>query len=315
MSQAKQYVLAVPNFSHGRDKGIVDEVSAQVKGIEGVTLVGVEPEHDFNRTVVTIIGQPEPLKKALVKMGAKAAELIDMRQQKGTHPRIGAEDTLPIFPFLNISLEETTALAEEIGKEFFEATKIPVYFAGENARTPDRASFAFIRKGQYEGLRQLLIEAKDDPARAAEYKARKPDLSLDGLLNDKAGATIVSCEANGLTAYNIFLNTENLEVAKAVAKAVRGPSGGFSSIRAVGIKFPEHEGVVVSMNMFDCLNTPIQRVFEFCRREAARFGVSVTGSQLVGPIKLESIVQSFIYSLGLEDFRQDQILETHLMNL
>jgi glutamate formiminotransferase/formiminotetrahydrofolate cyclodeaminase len=134
-------------------------------------------------------------------------------------------------------------------------------------------------------------------------------------LSDKAGGAIVSCEANGLTAYNIFLATENLDIAKNIAKAVRGPSGGFSSIRAVGIKFPEHEGVVVSMNMFDCVNTPIQRVFDFCRREAARFGVSVTGSQLVGPIKLEAVVQSFIHSLSLEDFRQSQILETHLMDI
>lgn len=310
----KQYVLAVPNFSNGQDQKIIDEVTAQVKGIEGVTLVSVEPEQDFNRTVVTIIGEPQPLKTALVKMGAKAAELIDMRQQKGSHPRIGAEDTLPIFPFKNITLEECKALAEEIGKEFFEATKVPVFFAGENSRTPDRASFAFIRKGQYEGLRQLLIDAKDDPARAEEYNARKPDYSTDGLLSDKAGATIVSCEANGLTAYNIFLGTENLDIAKSIAKAVRGPSGGFSSIRAVGIKFPEHEGVVVSMNMFDCMNTPIQRVFEFCQREAARYGVAVTGSQLVGPIKLESILQSFIYSLNLEGFREDQILETHLLS-
>lgn len=311
----KQYVLAVPNFSNGRDPEIIDEVTAQVKGIDGVTLVSVEPEYDFNRTVVTIIGEPQPLKKALVRMGATAAGRIDMRGQKGSHPRIGAEDTLPIFPFKNITLEECTALAEEIGREFFEATKVPVFFAGANARTPDRASFAFIRKGQYEGLRQLLIDSKDDASRSAEYDTRKPDLSVDGLLSDTAGATIVSSEASGLTAYNIFLGTENLDIAKAVAKAVRGPSGGFSTIRAVGIKFPEHEGVVVSMNMFDCVNTPIQRVFEFCRREAARYGIPVTGSQLVGPVKLESIVQSFIYSLGLEGFREDQILETHLMNM
>ena len=313
MADSKKYVLAVPNFSNGRDATIIEEVTAQVKGIDGVTLVSVEPEEDFNRTVVTIIGEPQPLKKALVKMGAKAAELIDMRTQKGSHPRIGAEDTLPIFPFKNVTLEECKALAEEIGKEFFEATKVPVYFAGENARTPDRASFAFIRKGQYEGLTALLKEAKDDPARKDEYDSRKPDYSTDGLLSESAGGTIVSCEANGLTAYNVFLGTENLDIAKAVAKAVRGPSGGFSSIRAVGIKFPEHEGVVVSMNMFDCMNTPIQRVFEFCQREAARFGIPVTGSQLVGPIKLESIVQSFAYSLGLEGFRDDQILETHLV--
>jgi glutamate formiminotransferase/formiminotetrahydrofolate cyclodeaminase len=315
LSDKKQYVLAVPNFSNGQDKNVIDQVALEVSEVSGVKLISVEPEHDFNRTVVTFIGEPQSVKNALINMGAKAAELIDMSLQKGSHPRIGAQDTLPIFPLLNISLEECTALAEEIGKEFFEKTKVPVFFAGENARSSERASFAYIRKGQYEGLRQLLLDTKSNINRVKEYEERKPDYSVDGLLNDKAGGTIVSCEASGLTAYNIFLGTENLDIAKYIAKAVRGPSGGFSSIRAVGIKFPEHEGVVVSMNMFDCVNTPIQRVFDFCRGEAARFGVSVTGSQLVGPIKLEAVIQSFMYSLSLEDFRQSQILETHLMDI
>ena len=315
MPDKKQYVLAVPNFSNGQDKTVIDQITSEVSKVSDVKLIGVEPEHDFNRTVVTFIGEPRPVKKALVNMGAKAAALIDMRAQKGTHPRIGAQDTLPIFPFLNITLEECTSLAEEIGKEFFEKTKIPVFFAGENARSPERASFAYIRKGQYEGLRQLLLDTRSDPNRVQEYEERKPDYSVDGLLDTQAGATIVSCEANGLTAYNIFLGTENLDIAKDIAKAVRGPSGGFSSIRAVGIKFPEHKGVVVSMNMFDCIHTPIQRVFEFCRKEAERFGVPVTGSQLVGPIRLEAVIQSFMYSLTLEDFRQSQILETHLMDI
>lgn len=315
MSDNRKYVLAVPNFSNGQDPEIIEQVTAQVRAVEGVTLVSVEPEHDFNRTVVTMIGEPQPIKTALVRMGKKAAELIDMSRHKGSHPRIGAEDTLPIFPLMNITLEETTALAEEIGREFFEETGVPVFFAGENARTPERAAFAYIRDGQYEGLRRLLLDTRDDPARQEQYTARRPDYSTDGLLSDRAGATIVSCEDNGLTAYNIFLNTEDVSIAKAIARAVRGPSGGFTSIRAVGIKFPEHPGVVVSMNMFDCVNTPIKRVFDFCQREAARFGVAVTGSQLVGPIKLEAIVQSFVYSLRLEEFRTEQILETHLIGM
>lgn len=310
-----QFVLAVPNFSNGRDKALIDAVVAEINTVAGINLVSVEPEADFNRTVVTMIGEPGPIKQALVKMGKKTTELIDMTRQEGSHPRIGAQDTLPIFPFKNITLEETKALAEEIGREYYDATGVPVYFAGVNARTPDRASFAYIRKGQYEGVRQLLLDIKNDPARAEEYNNRKPDLSKDGLLSDKAGATIVSCEENGLTAYNVFLGTENLDIAKTIAKAVRGPSGGFSTIRAVGIKFPEHEGVVVSMNMFDCISTPVPRVFEFCKREAARFGVNVTGSELVGPIKLDAVMVGFAYTLGLESFKESQILETHLMGL
>ncbi|KNF06964.1 glutamate formiminotransferase, partial [Gottschalkia purinilytica] len=186
--------------------------------------------------------------------------------------------------------------------------------AAENARSEERKALAFIRKGQYEGLRDLLKEIKDDSSRKEEYDSRKPDLSKDGLLSEKSGATIVSAEAEGLTAYNIFLATENVDIAKKIAKGLRGPSGGFSTIRAVGIKFPEREGVVVSMNMFDCVNTPIYRPFEFVKREAARYGVAVTGSEIVGPIKLEYIINSLEYFLGLEEFRRDQILETHLMD-
>lgn len=310
-----QYVLAVPNFSNGRDTDIIEAVTAEIKSIPKINLVSVEPEHDFNRTVVTMIGEPEAVKKALIAMGKKASELIDMRKQTGSHPRIGAQDTLPVFPFKNITLEETVALAEDIGKAFHEATGVPVFYAGLNARAPDRASFAYIRKGQYEGLRQLLIDTKSSPTRAEEYNSRKPDLSKDGLLSDTAGATIVSCEENGLTAYNIFLATEKVEIAKEIAKSVRGPSGGFSSIRAVGVKFPEHEGVVVSMNMFDCIKTPIPRVFEFCKREAERFGIAVIGSEIVGPIKLDAVMTSVAYALNLEKFTLSQILETHLMNL
>ncbi|MCL2367411.1 MAG: glutamate formimidoyltransferase [Oscillospiraceae bacterium] len=310
----KQYVIAAPNFSNGRDADVIAAITDPLKDIPGVILVGVEPEHDFNRTVVTLVGEPGPIKEALVAMAQRTVAQIDMREQSGSHPRIGAQDSLPISPLKNITIEETTALAEEIGQAFHAASGVPVFFAGLNARTPERESFAYIRKGQYEGLRQLLLDLEDDPTRAEEYNNRKPDLSTDGLLSDRAGATIVCCEATGLTAYNVFLGTENVEIAKTIAKAVRGPSGGFSSIRAVGIKFPEHAGVVVSMNLFDCINTPIPRVYEFCKREAERFGVSVIGSEIVGSIRLEAVLESFVYSLGLENFKAEQILETHLMD-
>ncbi|AFS77381.1 bifunctional glutamate formiminotransferase/formimidoyltetrahydrofolate cyclodeaminase FtcD [Gottschalkia acidurici 9a] len=312
MSQEKQYILAVPNFSDGRREDVIEAVTGELKGIEGVKLVSVEPEHDFNRTVVTVIGEPAPLKEALIKMASKSIELIDMREQSGTHPRIGAQDTIPLFPLMNATVEECVKLADEIGKELHEKTGVPIFYAADNATTEDRKALAFIRKGQYEGLRDLLKEIKDDASRKDEYESRKPDLSTDGLLSDKSGATICSAEAEGLTAYNVFLNTEDVDIAKKIAKAVRGPSGGFSTTRAVGIKFPEYQGVVVSVNMFDCENTPVYRVFELVKQEAARYGIAVTGSELVGPIKLAYVVNSLEYYLGLQGFRIDQILETHL---
>jgi len=305
---AKKHILAVPNFSEGRRKEVIEAIADEIRKVEGVKLVSVEPEFDFNRTVLTIIGEPEPLKEALLNMAGKCYELIDMREQKGSHPRIGALDTIPIFPLRNISLDECINLSEEIGQELFKKYQVPVYFSAENARTEEKKSISFIREGQYEGLKKLL-EDKNHP----DYEKRKPDLSVDGKLSDRYGATIVSAAIEGLTAVNVFLSTENLNIAKEIAKGVRGPSGGFSTIRAVGIKFPERDGVVVSMNMFDCAKTPIYRAVEFVKQEAKRYGVIVTGSEIVGPVKLDHLLNSLEYYLGLQGLRKEQILETHLM--
>lgn len=310
----KQFILAVPNFSEGRRQEVIDAIAETIKNRDGVKLINVEPEHDFNRTVLTIIGQPAPLKEALLDMAAKSYELIDMSEQEGSHPRIGSQDTIPLFPFRNITLDEVTKLAEEIGNELHEKHGVPIFFSGENAKTKDKASISFIRKGQYEGLKDLLNETKEDPEKSKEYNSRKPDLSLDGLLSEKLGATIVSADMEGLTAYNIFLNTEDLSIAKEIANSLRGPSGGFSTIRSVGIKFPERDGVVVSMNLFDCSKTPMYRAFEFVKQEAEKYGVAVTGSQLVGPVKLEYLLNNLLHYLRLEEYDMEQILEYHLMN-
>ncbi|SET52634.1 glutamate formiminotransferase [Natronincola peptidivorans] len=301
MTAEKKYILAVPNFSEGRRKEVIESIVEPLRSVEGVTLISYEPEYDFNRTVVTLIGEPEALKEALLMMAGKSYQLIDMEKQQGTHPRIGAQDTIPLFPFKNISLEECKALAEEIGEEVFKRYEVPVYFAGANARTEEKKSISFIRQGQYEGLKQVVHQEE-----------RKPDIG-PAALHPTAGATIISADYEGLTAYNVFLATEDITIAKAIAKGVRGPSGGFSTVRAVGIKFPERSGVVVSMNMFDCGATPLYRTFNFVKQEAARYGVAVTGSEIVGPVKLDYLLNSLEYYLGLENFRKDQILESHLM--
>ena len=304
----KKFMLAVPNFSEGRRQEVIDAVAGAIKNKEGVKLIGVEPEHDFNRTVLTIIGEPAPLKEALLEMAAKSYELIDMTVQEGTHPRIGGQDTIPLFPLMNTTVEECKELAEEIGKELFEKHQVPIFFSGENARTEDKKSISYIRKGQYEGLKALL----DDPNHP-DHEARRPDLSVDGKLSPELGATIVSADKEGLTAYNVFLATEDVNIAKQIAKAVRGPSGGFSTTRAVGIKFPERTGVGVSINMFDCANTPLYRAYELVKLEAQKYGVAVTGSEIVGPVKLEYLLNNLNHYLGLQGLKDEQILETHLM--
>lgn len=308
-NQDKQYILAIPNFSNGRDQEVIVAVSGAIKGREGVKLISVEPEHDFNRTVLTIIGEPAPLKEALLAMAEQSYKHIDMREQKGSHPRIGSQDTIPLYPFSNIELNEVKALAKEIGEELYEKHGVPIFFAADNASNEDRKSISYIRKGQYEGVKALL-----DDENHPDRDARKPDLSKDGKLSPQYGATIVSAEMEGLTAYNVFLATEDLSIAKEIAKAVRGPSGGFSTVRAVGIKFPEREGVVVSMNMFNCGQTPLYRTFELVKLEAQKYGVAVTGSELVGPTKLEYLLNNLTHYLGLQGLRMDQILETHLMS-
>lgn len=307
-NKEKQYILAIPNFSNGRDEEVIEAVSGAIKNREGVKLISVEPEHDFNRTVLTMIGEPAPLKEALLEMAAQSYKHIDMREQKGSHPRIGSQDTIPLYPFSNIELDEVKELAQEIGEELYEKHGVPIFFAAENAINEDRKSISFLRKGQYEGVKALL-----DDENHPDREARKPDLSKDGKLSPQYGATIVSAEMEGLTAYNVFLATEDVSIAKAIAKAVRGPSGGFSTVRAVGIKFPEREGVVVSMNMFNCAQTPLYRTFELVKLEAQKYGIAVTGSELVGPTKLEYLLNNLEHYLGLQGLRMDQILETHLM--
>lgn len=314
MGDKKQYVLAVPNFSEGQDKEKIERIVEPLRHVEGIKLISVEPEEDFNRTVVTFIGDVESVKKALITLGKSSTAEIDLRKHHGSHVRIGAQDTLCVSPLRNVTLDECVDLAREVGEEFFAETGIPVYYSGANACNEDRQAFAYIRKGQFEGLRDLLKATKNDPERQDEYNARKPDLSKDGLLDEKCGATICSAEERGLTAYNVFLNTEDLSIAKAIAKAVRGPSGGFSSIRSAGVKFPEHKGVVVSMNMFDCVQLPIYRLLNFIKAQAAKYGVMVTGTQLVGPVRMEAVISSFVESLSLEDFRESQIIESHLLD-
>ncbi|MDW7674122.1 MAG: glutamate formimidoyltransferase, partial [Bacillota bacterium] len=247
--------------------------------------------------------KPEPLKEALLKMAGKSIELIDMEVQTGNHPRIGAQDTIPIFPLKNISLDECRELAEEIGKEIYNRYEVPVFFAGENARTPERKALDFIRKGQYEGLKLV-----------AHTPERAPDIG-PAALHPSAGAVIVSAGQTPLVAFNVILGTSDLQVAKSIAKIVRGPSGGFTTVRAVGIKFEERNQVVVSMNMFDYANTPLYRTFELIKLEAQRYGVPVVGSELIGVVPLEAIVNSLEYFLKLENFDRNQILENNLLGL
>lgn len=298
-----QFVHAVPNFSEGKRKEVIEAVVGPLRDTSGVKLIDYYPDPDFNRTVVEVVGQPDPLKASLLSMAGKAYELINMEQQRGEHPRIGAQDTIPLFPLRNITLAECVEIAENIGQEIFERFGVPVYFCGENARSEQRKNLDYIRAGQYEGLKNVV-----------HLPERAPDIG-PAALHPTAGATIVSAAAAGLVAVNIILNTDDVNIAKAIAKMVRGPSGGFSTIRAIGLAFEERNQVAVSMNMFDTNRTPIYRVFKLIESEAQRYGVSVVGSQIVGTLPQEALINCAEHFLKLEDFNRDQIIENHLIGI
>ncbi|HOQ09605.1 MAG TPA: glutamate formimidoyltransferase [Syntrophomonadaceae bacterium] len=298
-----KFIHAVPNFSEGRRKEVVEAIVSELRDIDGVKLIDYYPDPDFNRTVVEVIGKPEPLKEALLNMAGKAYELINMEEQRGNHPRIGALDTLPIFPLVNITLEECVVIAEEIGQEIYNRYQVPVYFSGENARCEERKSLDYIRKGQFEGLREV-----------AHLPERAPDIGPPAL-HQTAGATIVSSAMTGFVAVNVILGTADLNIAKNIARAVRGPSGGFSTIRSMGLYFEQRGQVAVSMTMFDTNKTPIYRVFNLIVDEANRYGVPVVGTQIIGTLPQEALISCAEYFLKLENFNRDQIIENHLIGL
>lgn len=299
----KQFIHAVPNFSDGRREEVIAEIIRPFQETPGVKLVGHFPDADFNRTVIEAIGEPKPLKEALMAMTEASMRLIDMNHQTGNHPRIGAQDTIPVFPLQNITLEECVAYIEDLGQEIYKTLSLPVYFSGENARCEERKNLGFIRKGHYEGLKEV-----------AHTPERKPDLG-EGKLHPTAGAVIVSAGSSPLLAFNVILDSDNLEVAKKIAKGVRGPSGGFSTVRSVGLMFTERNQVCVSMNMFDYEATPVYRTFEFVKREAARYGINVVSTEIVGTVRQEALMLAAEYFLQLEHFDRAQIIDNHLVGL
>jgi glutamate formiminotransferase/formiminotetrahydrofolate cyclodeaminase len=308
-----KYLLANPNFSEARNLETVEKIIDAVKDIDGVKLVKYEPEGEFNRTVVTLVGTPDPLMEALVSLTAKCVELIDMREHSGTHPRMGAMDVIPVYPFKNVTIDEAVEFSRELADRIFEKTEVPIFFTGSSATSEKRKKLPFIRKGQFEGLRDLLKDSRDLPERSEEYESRKPDLSVDGLLDEKAGGTVIGAFEDIAAFFNIFLDTEDLSIAKRIADSIRADRGGFSTVQAIGIKFDGRPGTVVSINVMDCNKTPIYRPFETVKREAERYGARVTGSELVGIVRLDFIINCFEHQLQLEGFKREHIVETHLM--
>lgn len=290
-------VECVPNFSEGRDKAKVDAIIDAMK-VDGVVLLDREMDADHNRCVITLVGDREPIQEAAIRGVGKAAELIDLNVHQGAHPRMGAADVVPFIPIEGVTIEDCVAMARNVGEQIWKRYQIPVYLYEAAASSPERQNLENIRRGQFEGIR----------ADIATNPARKPDFG-DPRVHPSAGATVVGAR-KALIAFNVFLNTGDVEIAKKIAKAVRFSSGGLRFVKGAGFLV---RGVAqVSMNLTDFEQTPIHRVFEMVTREAARYGVMPVSSEIVGLIPKKALEQAAEWFLQVEHFDSSLILENRM---
>jgi len=290
-------VECVPNFSEGRDKARVDAIIEAMK-MDGVYLLDREMDADHNRCVITLVGDPVNVAEAAIRGVGKAAELIDLTKHTGAHPRLGAADVIPFIPIEGVTLEDCVAIARRAGEEIWKRFKVPVYLYEAAAQVPERQNLENIRRGQFEGIRE---DVKTNPA-------RKPDFG-EAALHPTAGATVVGAR-KFLVAYNVYLNTPDVEIAKKIGKSVRFSNGGFRYVKGMGV--PVRGLAQVSMNLTDTDQTPIARVFEFVKREAARYGVMPVSSEIVGLIPKKALEDAAEWFLQVENFDSSLILENRL---
>jgi glutamate formiminotransferase len=292
----KQIVECVPNFSEGRDLKKIEKIVDSFRGKDGVKLLDYQNDEDHNRAVVTVVGAPKPLKAAIVEAMGVAVDLIDMRHHQGQHPRMGAIDVVPFIPVKNVTPEETVEISKDVAGTVAEKYNLPIFLYEKSASKPERQNLATIRKGQFEGMAEKL-----------KQPGWQPDFG-PAEIHPSAGVTAMGARMP-LVAYNVNLDTNNFEIADRIARQVRHISGGLRYCKGIGIELKDRGIVQVSMNMTDYTKTALYRVFELIRIEARRYGVSVVGSEIVGLVPMEALIDTAAYYLGLEDFSMEQVLE------
>jgi glutamate formiminotransferase len=292
-------VECVPNFSEARRPEVVKAIVDAVAAVDGVKVLDYSSDLDHNRTVLTFVGAPEAVKNGALAGCAKAAELIDMSEHKGGHPRIGATDVIPFIPISDVSMEECVTLAHELGARIASELNIPVYYYEAAAKRPHMKALPDIRRGEYEGLK----EAMKTPERA-------PDEGPNEM--PKAGATVVGAR-HFLIAFNINLGTKDVSIAKKIAQTIREVKGGYKYCRAIGLMIEEKGVAQVSINMTNFEGTPLHRVFETVKSEAARYGVNVVGSEIIGLTPLQALIDAAAFYLRIDDFSRNQVLEARLI--
>ncbi|HIP99528.1 TPA: glutamate formimidoyltransferase [Candidatus Bipolaricaulota bacterium] len=292
-------VESVPNVSEGRDQGTIQAIAAAIEGVDRVRLLDVDPDPDHNRTVYTLVGEPEGVLRAILALFETALPRIDLRRHRGEHPRMGAVDVVPLVPVRGVGMEECVALSRRLGEEIWTRFRVPVYLYEESATHPERRDLAQIRKGEFEGF--------PDKIQRPEWA---PDFG-EPVVHPTAGVVAVGAR-EFLIAFNVNLGTSDLKVAKEIARAVRGSSGGLRYVKALGFALEDRGIVQVSMNLTNFRKTPIPRVLELIRREAARYGVPVVGTEIVGMVPQAALDQVVTYYLSLERFSPDMVLERRI---
>ncbi|MEA1939855.1 MAG: glutamate formimidoyltransferase [Candidatus Caldatribacteriota bacterium] len=300
MKKKKQIVECVPNFSEGKDLKKIKKIVATFQDKEGVKLLDYERDKDYNRSVVTVIGEPDEVKRAVIEAIGVAIEIIDMRKHKGQHPRMGAVDVIPFIPIKNFTIKEAISLSKEVAKIVSEKYKLPVFLYEKSATFPKRENLSKIRKGEFEGMAEKIRQHEWNP----DYGPLE--------IHPTAGVTAIGAR-KPLIAYNINLDTNNLEIADKIARCIRHINGGLRYCKAMGVELKERGIVQVSINMTDYTKTPLYRAFELVKIEAKRYGVNVLGSEIVGLSPMEALLNSAGYYLGLENFSLEQILEVRMM--
>ena len=300
---AVQLIECVPNFSEGRRQDVIDEIVNCFKGKRGVYLLDHRADEDHNRLVISLVGAPAPIQEALLEATKVALKHIDMNAHQGGHPRIGAVDVVPFTPIKGITMEECIELAHSFGERYYKETGIPVYFYEDAALRPERKRLEVIRKGQYEVLKD---EAKTNPD-------RRPDIG-EACLHPTAGATVIGAR-KFLVAFNVNLDTPDVNIAKKIAAAVRASSGGFCHVKGIGLALEERGITQVSMNLVDYEKNSLYRVLETIRMEAKRWGVGVVETEVYGMIPVNAILESAAYYLQIAGFDPEQVLELRLLEL
>ena len=294
-------VECVPNISEGRNTEVIEQIVDTVREVKGVVLLDYSSDPSHNRTVITFLGSPDGVMKAAVALAKKAAELIDLTKHVGEHPRMGAVDVIPFIPIKDVTMAECVELSKLVGERVYKEAKMPVFLYEQSATAPHRVNLAAIRKGQFEGMAKKVQEKEWEP----DFGGRT--------IHPTAGVVAVGARMP-LVAFNINLSTSDVEIANKISKIIRKSSGGLDCVKALGVMLEERNVAQVSINMTNFHVTPLYRVLELVKAEAARYGVHVIGTEIIGLAPMQALVDSAEYYLQIESFDfNKQVLENHIL--